>query len=89
MRRFDRLFTDRRSAAADDLAVRLLEADDPVPFDELVEDRPVAEVARWLGTGIEEGLVEDVPGGDGRRRFRLRRRGKAAVTRGRRESDRR
>jgi hypothetical protein len=83
-----RFFSDRRSNAGDDLADRLLTADEPVPFDELADGRDVGEVARWLGHGVEEGMVEDIPGGDGRRRFKLRDRGARIIKRGRRESDR-
>lgn len=79
---------DRRIPAGDELARTLLERDAPVPFDELAERGQVADVAGWLGNAVEEGLVEDIPAEDGRRFFRLRRRGKAALTRGRRADDR-
>ena len=78
---------DRRSPAGDDLARALLGTEEPVAFDELAERRDVGAVAGWLGNAVEEGLVEDVPGNDGRRFFRLRNRGKVALTRGRRATD--
>ena len=81
-------FSDRRSTAGEDIAARLLHADEPVPFDELAEGRDVAEVAAWLGNGVSDGLVEEVPGGDGRRRFKLRHRGERIITRARRMTDR-
>ena len=80
-------FSDRRSTAGDDLAERLLQADEPVPFDDLAEGRDVAEVAAWIGNGLGEGLIEEIPGGDGRRRFKLRHRGERILTRGRRDGD--
>ncbi len=79
--------TDRRSAAADDLAKTLLTTDEPVPFDDLVERGDVADVAGWIGNAVDEGLVEDVPARDGRRRFKLRRRGEVVLTKGRRRTD--
>lgn len=78
---------DRRNPAADELSRALLATSEPVPFDDLVERGQVGDVAGWLGNAVEEGLVEDLPGSDGRRFFRLRRRGKVALTRGRRSSD--
>ena len=80
-------FSDRRSLSGDELARRLLTANEPVPFEDLVEGRDVAEVAAWLGHGVSEGMLEEIPGGDGRRRFKLRDRGERIVTRGRRETD--
>lgn len=80
-------FPDRRSTAGDAIADRLLHAREPVPFDELAEGRDVAEVAAWLGNGVSEGMVEEIPGGDGRRRFKLRNRGERIVTRARRQTD--
>jgi hypothetical protein len=82
------LFSDRRSGAGEELADRLLHADEPVPFDDLAEGRDVAEVAAWLGHGISDGMIEEIPGGDGRRRFKLRNRGERIITRARRASDR-
>ena len=82
------MFSDRRSTVGDQLADRLLHADEPVPFDELADGREVGEVAAWLGHGVSDGLVEEIPGGDGRRRFKLRDRGERIITRGLRESDR-
>jgi hypothetical protein len=82
-------FSDRRSTAGDAIADRLLHAEEPVPFDELAEGRDVAEVAAWLGHGVHDGLIEEIPGGDGRRRFKLRNRGERIITRGRRGTDRR
>ena len=82
-------FSDRRSISGDDLARRLLHADQPVAFDDLADGRDVAEVAAWLGHGVTDGLIEEIPGGDGRRRFQLRSRGERIVTRARRESDER
>lgn len=79
---------DRRNPAADALARTLLGSEEPVPFDDLAARGQVGDVAGWLGNAVEQGLVEDLPGGDGRRRFRLRRRGLAALTRGRRATDR-
>jgi hypothetical protein len=82
------LFDDRRSRAGGDLAQTLLDADQaPVPFDDLATRGEVADVAGWLGNAVEEGLVEDIPSGDGRRFFRLRRRGRTVLTRGRRADD--
>ena len=78
---------DRRAPSGEDLARKLLGCEDAVPFDDLAERADVAEVAAWLGTAVEEGLVEDIPGGDGRRRFRLRGRGKRVLTLARRQSD--
>jgi hypothetical protein len=82
---------DRRSSAGDTLANLLLDAPEPVPFDDLerqsAEVAGVAEVAGWVGNAVDEGLVEDVPGGDGRRRFRLRRRGEVVLTKNRRATD--
>ena len=82
---------DRRASAGDVLAQKLLDAEHPVPFDELENAAPpaadVADVAGWVGNAVDEGLVEDLPGGDGRRRFRLRRRGKVVLTKGRRAGD--
>ena len=82
---------DRRSSAADRLARKLLDSEAPVPFDELEDETSdvadVADVAGWVGNAVDEGLVEDVPGGDGRRGFRLRRRGQAVLTSGRRATD--
>ncbi len=90
-RRFDRGAPDRRSPAGSRIAPLLLETDEPVPFerleDEAADVADVAEVAGWVGNAVGEGLVEDLPSQDGRRRFRLRRRGKAALTRGRRATD--
>jgi hypothetical protein len=80
-------FGDRRSPAGDELARALLNTDEPVAFDELAQRRDVGDVAGWLGNAVEEGLVEDLPGPGGRRFFRLRRRGRAALTRGRRATD--
>ncbi len=80
--------TERRSAAADDLAKTLLTTDEPVPFDDLVARGDVADVAGWVGNAVDEGLVEDVPAGDGRRRFKLRRRGERVLSLGRRATDR-
>lgn len=80
-------FSDRRVDAGDELARRLLDATDPVPFEELAAGRDVGEVAAWLGHGIDDGLIEEIPGGDGRRRFKLRDRGQRVITRGRRETD--
>ena len=82
-------FSDRRVSAGDELAERLLHADEPVAFDELADGRDVAEVAAWLGHGVTDGLVEEIPGGDGRRRFKLRNRGERIITRWRRETDHR
>jgi len=81
-------FSDRRSSAGEVLADRLLHADEPVPFDELAANGDVGDVAAWLGHGVEDGLIEEIPGGDGRRRFKLRQRGKQILTRARRGSDR-
>ncbi len=82
---------DRRSNAGDKLAHMLLGSREPVPFDDLREETAevadVADVAGWVGNAVDEGLVEDIPGGDGRRRFRLRRRGEVVLTKGRRASD--
>jgi hypothetical protein len=82
---------DRRSRAGDRLATLLLETPDPVPFDTLeresAEVADVSEVAGWVGNAVDEGLVEDIPGGDGRRRFRLRRRGAVVLTKNRRATD--
>ena len=80
-------FSDRRSHAGEELARTLLNADAPVPFEDLAEGRDVAEVAAWLGHGVNDGLIEEIPGGDGRRRFKLRDRGARIITRARRESD--
>ena len=80
-------FSDRRSTAGEEIADRLLHADEPVPFEELAEGRDLAEVAAWLGNGVNDGLIEEIPGGDGRRRFKLRNRGERVITRGRRETD--
>jgi len=83
--------TDRRSQAGDRLARLLLGSREPVPFDELERESAdvadVAEVAGWVGNAVDEGLVEDLPGGDGRRRFRLRRRGQVVLSKNRRASD--
>ena len=83
--------SDRRSRAGDKLAQMLLVSRDPVPFDDLqrqsADVADVSEIAGWVGNAVDEGLVEDIPGGDGRRRFRLRRRGKVVLTKGRRSSD--
>ena len=83
--------SDRRSAAGDRLARLLLRSRDPVPFDDLerhsADVAGVGEVAGWVGNAVDEGLVEDVGGGDGRRRFRLRRRGEVVLTRNRRATD--
>ena len=81
---------DRRSSAGDKLAATLLRSPEPLPFDDLHESADVADVADvagWVGNAVDEGLVEDIPGGDGRRRFRLRRRGKVVLTKGRRAGD--
>lgn len=82
---------DRRSRAGDTLSRLLLDSRDPVPFDDLeresAEVADVAEVAGWVGNAVDEGLVEDVPGGDGRRRFRLRRRGEVVLSKNRRATD--
>ena len=78
---------DRRNPAGDELARALLGTEEPVEFDELAARRELSHVAGWLGNAVEEGLVEDVPSSDGRRVFRLRRRGKVALTRGRRATD--
>jgi len=79
---------DRRSSAGQRLAQKLLRADEPVPFDDLhAESGDVADVAGWVGNAVGDGLVEEVPGGDGRRRFKLRRRGEVVLTRGRRATD--
>ena len=82
---------DRRASAGDRLARLLLRSEDPVPFDELAGSAPdpaeVADVAGWVGNAVDDGLVEDIPGGDGRRRFRLRRRGHVVLTQGRRAGD--
>ena len=80
-------FSDRRARAGDQLADRLLHADEPVPFEELAAAGDVGDVAAWLGHGIEDGLIEEIPGGDGRRRFKLRNRGKQVLTRARRGDD--
>lgn len=83
--------SDRRSNAGDRLARLLLRSRDPVPFDELErassDVADVAEVAGWVGNAVDEGLVEDLPGGDGRRRFRVRRRGEVVLTKSRRATD--
>ena len=81
-------FSDRRASAGETIAERLLRADEPVPFDELAEGHDVADVAAWLGHGVHDGLIEEIPGVDGRRRFKLRNRGQRIITRGRRQSDR-
>jgi hypothetical protein len=82
---------DRRSSSGDKLAKLLLSSDKPVPFDDLHEETAevadVADVAGWVGNAVDEGLVEDIPGGDGRRRFRLRTRGELVLTKGRRATD--
>ena len=78
---------DRRFAVGDKLSEKLLDAAEPVPFDELAKEDDVAHVAGWVGHAVDEGLVEDIPGGDGRRRFRLRRRGQVVLTKGRRATD--
>ena len=82
---------DRRSSAGDKLASLLLRSPDPVPFDELerqsADVADVGEVAGWVGNAVDEGLVEDLPSGDGHRRFRLRRRGEVVLTRNRRATD--
>jgi hypothetical protein len=82
---------DRRSNAGDKLAHLLLDSKEPLPFDDLHEETAqvadVADVAGWVGNAVDEGLVEEIPGGDGRRRFRLRRRGEAVLTQGRRATD--
>lgn len=80
-------FSDRRATAGETIAERLLRADEPVAFDDLAEGHDVADVAAWLGHGVSDGLIEEIPGGDGRRRFKLRNRGERIVTRGRRDSD--
>ena len=80
--------TDRRSPAADDLAKTLLNREEPVPFDDLVERGDVADVAGWVGNAVDEGLIEDVAANDGRRRFKLRRRGQRVLSLGRRATDR-
>lgn len=80
-------FSDRRSSAGDQIADRLLHAEEPVAFEDLAEGRDVAEVAAWIGHGVSDGLIEEIPGGDGRRRFRLRNRGERVITRARRRSD--
>jgi hypothetical protein len=80
-------FSDRRSGAGEELADRLLHAREPVPFDDLADGRDVGEVAAWIGHGVSDGLVEEIPGGDGRRRFKLRDRGERIITRARRASD--
>ena len=83
--------SDRRSRAGDKLAQMLLVSRDPVPFDDLqresAEVADVSEIAGWVGNAVDEGLVEDIPGGDGRRRFRLRRRGEVVLTKNRRATD--
>ena len=79
---------DRRASAGDRLARKLLGSAEPVPFEELhAESADVADVAGWVGNAVDDGLVEEIPGGDGRRRFRLRRRGQLVLTRGRRATD--
>ena len=82
---------DRRSRAGDKLAQLLLDSREPVPFDDLeresAEVADVSEVAGWVGNAVGDGLVEDVPGGDGRRRFKLRRRGQVVLTKNRRATD--
>ncbi len=79
---------DRRSSAGDRLARTLLGSKEPVPFDDLhAASSDVADVAGWVGNAVDDGLVEEIPGGDGRRRFRLRRRGQVVLTRGRRATD--
>jgi hypothetical protein len=80
--------SDRRCRAGDQLADRLLHASDPVGFEELAENGDVADVAAWIGHGVSDGLIEEIPGGDGRRRFRLRDRGARIVSSTRRASDR-
>jgi hypothetical protein len=80
-------FSDRRSRAGEQLADRLLHAAEPVAFEDLAADGEVGDVAAWLGHGVEDGLIEEIPGGDGRRRFKLRNRGKRVLTRGRRGHD--
>jgi hypothetical protein len=84
-------YADRRASAADRLARKLLDSEEPVPFDDLARESEdvadVGEVAGWVGNAVDEGLVEDIPGGDGRRRFRLRRRGQVVLTRNRRSTD--
>ena len=79
---------DRRSSAGDRLARKMLGSPEPVPFDDLrAESADVAEVAGWVGNAVGDGLVEEIPGGDGRRRFRLRRHGEVVLTSGRRATD--
>ncbi len=80
-------FSDRRSLHSDDLARRLLDAREPVPFDDLAEGRDVAEVAAWLGHGVTDGMIEEIAGGDGQRRFQLRDRGERIISRGLRQTD--
>jgi len=82
---------ERRSRAGDKLARLLLVSREPVPFDDLeresAEVADVSEIAGWVGNAVDEGLVEEIPGGDGRRRFRLRRRGQVVLTKNRRATD--
>ena len=79
--------TDRRSPVADDLANALLTSQEPVPFDDLADRGPVSDVAGWVGNAVGEGLVEEIPAEDRKRRFRLRPRGAVVLTKGRRSTD--
>ena len=53
--------SDRRASAGDVLAQTLLDAEHPVPYDELENAAPpaadVADVAGWVGNAVDEGLV--------------------------------
>jgi hypothetical protein len=82
----------RRIAGGDDLARALLDAGDPLSFDELMDatgGRSPGEVAAWLGHAIEEGLLwRSEPQAGHEVRFSLRARGRRLFAAGRRAEER-
>jgi hypothetical protein len=87
-----RLFSDRRATSGDDLARALLEAGEPLTFDELMAaggGRPAGDVSAWLGNAMAEGLVQDVGSAlGGEARFLLKARGRRVLAARRRAAER-
>lgn len=84
--------SSRRIPAGEALAQALLNAPEPLTFDELMEaagHHSPGDVAAWLGHAIQEGLVrEESPALGDRARFTLKARGRRLVLAGRRASER-
>jgi hypothetical protein len=84
--------SSRRIRGGDDVSRALLDAGEPLSFDELMAAAPGAspgDVAAWVGHALEEGLLwRTEPGPGNAVRFSLRARGRRLLAAGRRAAER-